>query len=85
LAGGRVTSKVNERKAVVSERTLDYLEAAVVATLRHYGLDPQSDHVRRTIARHMTDLVKTDGSHMSGDVIDAEIVSDEPIFQPVPF
>ncbi|SDY15462.1 hypothetical protein SAMN05661080_02491 [Modestobacter sp. DSM 44400] len=85
LAGGMVTSKVDERKAVVSERTLDVLEAAVEATLRDFGLDPHSDRVRRAIGRHMTELVKTGDSHKMGDVIDAEIVSDDPIPQPVPF
>ena len=85
LAAGMVNSQVDERKARVTEETIDQLQAAVEATLRDFDLDPHSDRVRRTIGRHLTELSTIGDSHTPDDVIDAEIVSDEPIPQPVAF
>jgi hypothetical protein len=85
LAGGMVTGKVDQRRNVLAEQYLDFLEAAVTATLSDFGLDPHSDLVRRRIGRHLEELSSSGGSPQRNDVIDAEIVSKEPIPQPVTF
>ncbi|MCZ2810230.1 hypothetical protein O2W15_02160 [Modestobacter sp. VKM Ac-2979] len=85
LASGMVTSKTDDRRSKLNEQTVTALEVAIVATLRDFGLDPQSQRVRRTIGRHLGKQAWHSDAYTREDVLDAEVVSGEPVPEPVQF
>ncbi|MGY1719294.1 HGGxSTG domain-containing protein [Blastococcus sp. SYSU DS0552] len=78
LADAMVRNKLDQRQAVLSERTLDRLETALNGIVRDLGHDPSDSYVRGIIARRMREVAAGETTQNDPDVIDAEIVYDEP-------
>lgn len=84
LADAMVRAKLDEHQAVLNDRTTEALELALVRILRELGHDPDSPFVRGVVARNLRAI--TGGSQPRRDgVIDAEVVHDEPLPEPVAF
>jgi hypothetical protein len=74
----------DERRAMLTERLFDALEAAIAGIVRDLGHDPHTSQVRAVVARNMR-AVSGQPREARPQTIDAEIVSDEQVAQPVDF
>lgn len=92
LADGMVRARVDERREALSDQLVEGLETALSAIVRDLGHDPDSEYIRQVIARRMREVAAGEStaqstSSQNGElaVIDAEIVYDEPLAEPVAF
>ncbi len=92
LSQQMIALKTDERSAVLTERTIEALELALNGIVKDLGHDPSDSAVRRVIAHHMREVASSESTARSTSsqkeaaaIIDAEIVADEPLPEPVAF
>ncbi|MDT0276712.1 HGGxSTG domain-containing protein [Blastococcus goldschmidtiae] len=84
LADAMVRAKVDDRRTVLTEQMIEGLDLALTRSLQELGHDPNSPVVRKVVARHLRGI---SGPGRSPEVtaMDAEVVSDYSLPEPVPF
>ncbi len=84
LADAMVRTRLDERRTVLTEQTVEGMEMALTSILRELGHDPGSAFVRGVIARNLRAI--TGPSQSSRDaVLDAEVVRDDALPSPWSF
>lgn len=85
LSQQMIALRTDERQKVLDAQVLDGLETALNGIVRDLGHDPDSDYVRQIVGRHMRQVASADSATHDPMTIDAEVVSDEPLPEPVAF
>lgn len=84
LADAMVRARLDERRDVLTEQTVEGLEMALTRIVRDLGHDPDSPFVRGVVARNLRTVT---GPSQASEVavMDAEVVSDDAVPEPVTF
>ena len=71
-----ISSRSDERRTVLAERSIDSLEVAMTGILRELGADPDSSYVRGVVARHLREAITSAGESTAD--VDADLRDDRP-------
>lgn len=71
-----ISSRSDERRTVLAERSIDSLEVAMTGILRELGADPESSYVRGVVARHLREAITSAGESTAD--VDADPPDDRP-------
>jgi hypothetical protein len=71
-----ISSRPDERRTVLAERSIDSLEVAMTGILRELGSGPESSYVRGVVARHLREAITSAGESTTD--VDADPRDDRP-------
>lgn len=71
-----ISSRPDERRTVLAERSIDSLEVAMTGILRELGSGPESSYVRGVVARHLREAITSAGESTTD--VDADPSDDRP-------
>ncbi len=74
--GQIISSRPDERRTVLAERSIDSLEVAMTGILRELGSGPESSYVRGVVARHLREAITSAGESTTD--VDADPRDDRP-------
>jgi hypothetical protein len=80
-----VRNNLDERRAVHDERMVEGLELALSRIIRELGHDPGSPYVREVVGRHLRAVTSGAAPDDPPLAIEAEVVSDSALPEPVAF
>lgn len=88
IAHQMMMAGTDERRVAIAEKAVDQLEAALTGIIKDLGFDPNTEHVRKVIGRHLS-LVATNSPTPAAEedstIIDAELGDESPTARPIPF